>query len=131
APTSSNFSLDIGNALQCILDILGGQNLLHSALDIQTGSVVAGVRFISHSMYLALNHKLVIVQVTGIGGYAEVVTHILTAQTLFAGHQSLEQLLAVTSADDVRASIAKQLLDGLGQIADGRGISLLDEQVAG
>ena len=31
----------------------------------------------------------------------------------------------------VGAGVAKQLLDSLGQIADGRGISLLDEQVAG
>ena len=58
-------------------------------------------------------------------------THILAAQTLLTGHQGLEQLLAVTSADDVRTGIAEQLLDSLSQIADGRGISLLDEQVAG
>ena len=37
----------------------------------------------------------------------------------------------MAGADDVRASIAEQLLDGLCQIADGRGISLLDEQIAG
>ena len=37
----------------------------------------------------------------------------------------------MTSADDVRTGIAEQLLDSLSQIADGRGISLLDEQVAG
>ena len=37
----------------------------------------------------------------------------------------------MTGADDVRASIAEQLLDSLCQIADGRGIRLLDEQVAG
>jgi len=37
----------------------------------------------------------------------------------------------VTGTDDVRAGIAEQLLDSLSQIADSRGISLLDEQIAG
>ena len=57
--------------------------------------------------------------------------HILAAQTLLTGHQSLEQLLAVTGADDVRTGIAEQLLDGLCQIADGGSVRLLDEQVTG
>ena len=82
-------------------------------------------------MDLAFDHELVVVQVAVVGGDTEVVAHILAAQALLAGHQSLEQLLAVTSADDVRTGIAEQLLDSLSQIADGRGISLLDEQVAG
>ena len=43
--------------------------------------------------------------------------------------ESLEQLLAVTSADDVRTGITKQLLDCLCQIADGGSIRLLDEQI--
>ena len=37
----------------------------------------------------------------------------------------------MTSTYDVRAGIAKQLLDSLSQIADGGGICLLDEQIAG
>ena len=37
----------------------------------------------------------------------------------------------MTSTDDVRAGIAKQLLDSLSQIADGGSVCLLDEQVAG
>ena len=82
-------------------------------------------------MYLALDHELIVVQVTIIRSNTEVVTHILTAQTLLTGHQGLEQLLAVTSADDVRTGIAEQLLNSLGQIADGRGIRLLDEQITG
>ena len=82
-------------------------------------------------MYLAVDDKLVVVQVTVIRSNAEIVPHILAAQTLLTGHQGLEQLLTVTGADDVRAGVAKELLDSLCQIADGRGISLLDEQVAG
>ena len=58
-------------------------------------------------------------------------THILAAQAFLTGHQGLEQLLAVTSADDIRTGIAEQLLNSLSQIADGRSISLLDEQVTG
>ena len=80
-------------------------------------------------MYLALDHELVVVQVTVVSSNTEVMTHILAAQTLLTGHQSLEQLLAVTSADDVRTGIAEQLLDGLCQIADGGSIRLLDEQI--
>ena len=92
---------------------------------------MAGVGLVRHGMYFALDHKLVIVQVTVIRSNAEVVPHILAAQTLLTGHQGLEQLLAVTSADDVRTGIAEQLLDGLCQIADGGSIRLLDEQITG
>ena len=82
-------------------------------------------------MYLALDHELIVVQVTIVSGNTEVMTHILAAQTLLTGHQGLEQLLAVTGADDVRAGIAEQLLDSLSQIADGGSIRLLDEQITG
>ena len=62
---------------------------------------------------------------SGLAGY------ILTTQTLFTGHQSLEQLLTMTGADDVRASVTEELLNSLCQITNGRSVSLLDEQVAG
>ena len=82
-------------------------------------------------MDLALDHELIIVQVAVVGSDTEVVAHILAAQTLLAGHQGLEQLLAVTGADDVGAGVAEELLNGLGQIADGGSIGLLNEQVTG
>ena len=82
-------------------------------------------------MDLALDHELIIVQVAVVGGDAEVVTHILAAQTLLAGHQSLEQLLAVTGTDDVGAGVAEELLNSLGQVADGGSVGLLNEQVTG
>ena len=122
---------DVGDALQRILNILGGQDLLDGALDIQTISVVTGVGLVRHSMYFALDHKLVVVQVAVVGGDPEVFAHILAAQALLTGHQGLEQLLAVAGADDVRSSVTEQLLHGLGQIADGGGVRFLDEQVAG
>lgn len=56
-------------------------------------------------------------------------THVLAAQTLLAGHQRLKQLLTVTSANDVRTSIAEQLLDSLCQVTNGGSIGLLDEQI--
>ena len=111
--------------------IFGGQDLLNSAFHIQTGSVMAGVGLVCHSMYLAVDDKLIVVQVTVIRSNTEIMAHILAAQTLLTGHQSLEQLLAVTGADDVRAGIAEQLLDSLSQIADGGSIRLLDEQITG
>ena len=82
-------------------------------------------------MDLALDHELVVVQVAVVGGDAEVVAHILAAQTLLAGHQSLEQLLAVAGTDDVGAGVAEELLNSLGQIADGGSVGLLNEQITG
>ena len=92
---------------------------------------MAGVGFVGHGMDLAFDHELVVVQVAVVGSNAEVVPHILAAQTLLAGHQGLEQLLAVTGADDVGAGVAEELLDSLGQIADGGSVGLLNEQVTG
>ena len=92
---------------------------------------MAGVGLVSHGMDLALDHELIIVQVAVVGGDTEVVAHILAAQTLLTGHQGLEQLLAVTGADDVRTGITKQLLNSLGQVADGGSVGLLNEQVTG
>ena len=90
-----------------------------------------GVGLIGHGMDLALDHELVVVQVAVVGSNAEVVPHILAAQTLLAGHQGLEQLLAVAGTDDVGAGVAEELLDSLGQVADGGSIGLLNEQVTG
>ena len=92
---------------------------------------MAGVGLVRHGMYLALDHELVVVQVTVIRSNTEVMAHILATQTFLTGHQGLEQFLTVTGSDDVRASVTEQLLDSFGQIADGRGIRLLNEEVAG
>ena len=91
---------------------------------------MAGVGLVRHGMYLALDDELVIIEVAVIGGNTEIVAHILAAQALLAGHQRLKQLLAVTGADDICAGVAEQLLNGLGKIADGGRVSLLNEQVA-
>jgi len=37
----------------------------------------------------------------------------------------------VAGADDAGAGVAEELLDGLGQVADGRSVRLLDEEIAG
>ena len=91
---------------------------------------MARVGVVGHCVNLALDDELVIVQVAVVGGHAVVAAHVLATQALLAGHQRLKQLLAVAGADDVRAGVAEQLLHGLGQVADGGGIGLLDEQVA-
>ena len=82
-------------------------------------------------MDLALDHEFVVVQVAVVGSDTEVVAHILAAQTLLTGHQSLKQLLAVAGADDVGAGVAEELLNSLGQVADGGSVGLLNEQVTG
>ena len=80
-------------------------------------------------MHLTLYHELVVVQVAVVGSDTEVVAHILAAQTLLAGHQGFKQLLAVAGADDVGAGVAEELLNSLGQVANGGSVGLLDEQV--
>ena len=92
---------------------------------------MAGVGLVGHGVDLAFDHELVVVQVAVVGSDAEVVAHILAAQTLLAGHQGLEQLLAVAGTDDVGAGVAEELLNSLGQVADGGSIGLLNEQVTG
>ena len=124
-------SSDVGDALQRVLHIIGGQDLLHRTVYVQPVGVVAGVGLVSHGVHLALDHKLVVVQIAVVGGDPEVFAHILAAQAFLTGHQRLEQLFAVAGADDVGAGVAEQLLHGLGQIANGGGVRLLDEQVAG
>ena len=91
---------------------------------------MARVGVVGHCVNLALDDELVIVQVAVVGGHAVVAAHVLATQALLAGHQRLKQLLAVAGADDVRAGVAEQLLHGLGQVADGGGVGLLDEQIA-
>ena len=92
---------------------------------------MAGVALIRHRVNLPLDHVLVVVQVAVIRRHAVVIAHILAAQALLAGHKGLIELLTVSRADDVRAGIAKQPLHGIRQIADGRSVRLLDEQIAG
>ena len=92
---------------------------------------MAGVGLVGHGMYLALDHEFVVVEVAVIRRDAEIVAHILAAQALLAGHEGLVELLAVAGADDLGAGVAEQLLHRLGQVADGGGVRLLDEQVAG
>ena len=81
-------------------------------------------------MNLALDEVLVIVQVAVVGGNAVIVAHILAAHPLFLGHQGLVQLFAVAGADHAGAGVAKQLLHGFGQIANGGSIGFLDQQIA-
>ncbi len=92
---------------------------------------MAGVGLVRHGMHLSLDHELIVIQIAVIRRHAEVTPHILAAHALLAGHQCLIELLAVARADDIRSGIAEQPLHGLRQIADGGGIRLLDEQVAG
>ena len=82
-------------------------------------------------MYLALDYKLVVVQVTVVRCHTIIIAHVLAAQTLFLSHKRFVELLAVAGADDVRAGIAEELLHRLRQIADGGGIRLLNEEIAG
>ena len=91
---------------------------------------MAGVALVRHGVHLPLDHILVVVQVAVVRRHAIVVAHVLAAQALLAGHEGLVELLAMSRADDVRACVAEQFLHRLCQIADGRGVRLLDEQVA-
>ena len=92
---------------------------------------MAGVGLVRHGLDLSLDHVLVVVQVPVVRGHPEVVAHILAAQALFPGHKGLIEFLPVAGADDVGAGIPEKPLHRLGQVTDGGGVRLLDEQVAG
>ena len=91
---------------------------------------MAGVALVRHGVHLPLDHILVVVQVAVVRRHAVVVAHVLAAQALLTSHEGLVELLAVARADDVRARVAEQFLHRLRQVADSRGVRLLDEQVA-
>ena len=91
---------------------------------------MAGIGFIRHSLNLSFHKVLVIVQIPVVRRHAEVLPHILTAQALLPGHQGLVELLAMPGADDICPGIPKELLYRLGQVSDGGGVRLLDEQVS-
>lgn len=113
------------------LHILSGLNLIDGALQIETHGIMTRISVIRLGVNLALNEKLVVVQVTRVAGHAVVAAHVLGPQALLAGHEGLVELLAVAGADHLGAHAAEDLLHGLGEVADrGRG-RLLDEQVAG
>lgn len=118
-------------ALERQLHVLGGLDLGDGAGHVETLRVVGGVGLVGLGLHLAVHDELVVVQVARVAGHAVVAAHVLGAQALLAGHEGLEQLLAVAGADHLGAHAAEDLLDRLGEVADGGGRGLLDEQVAG
>ena len=118
-------------ALECQLHVLGGLDLGDGALHVEPLGVVGGVGLVCLGLHLAVHDELVVVQVARVAGHAVVAAHVLGAQALLAGHEGLEELLAVAGADHLGAHPAEDLLHGLGEVADGGGRRLLDEQVAG
>lgn len=118
-------------ALQGKLHVLGGLDLGDGALHVEPLGVVGGVGLVGLGLHLAVHDELVVVQVARVACHAVVAAHVLGAQALLAGHEGLEELLAVAGADHLGAHAAEDLLDRLGEVADGGGRRLLDEQVAG
>lgn len=113
------------------LHVLGGLDLGDGALHVEPLGVVGGVGLVGLGLHLAVDDELVVVEVARVAGHAVVAAHVLGPQALLAGHEGLEELLAVAGADDLGAHAAEDLLHGLGEVADGRRRRLLDEQVAG
>ena len=118
-------------ALQGKLHVLGGLDLGDGALHVEPLGVVARVGLVCLGLHLAVHDELVVVQVARVAGHAVVAAHVLGPQALLAGHEGLVELLAVAGADHLGAHAAEDLLHGLGEVADGGGRGLLDEQVAG
>lgn len=118
-------------ALEGQLHVLGGLDLGDGALHVEPLGVVGGVGLVGLGLHLAVDDELVVVEVARVAGHAVVAAHVLGPQALLAGHEGLEELLAVAGADDLGAHAAEDLLHGLGEVADGRRRRLLDEQVAG
>ena len=118
-------------ALEGQLHVLCGLDLGDGAGHVEPLGVVGGVGLVGLGLHLAVDDELVVVQVARVACDAVVAAHVLGPQALLAGHEGLEELLAVAGADDLGARAAEYLLHGLGEVADRGGRGLLDEQVAG
>lgn len=114
-------------ALERQLHVLGGLDLGDGALHVEPLGVVGGVGLVGLGLHLAVDDELVVVQVARVAGHAVVAAHVLGPQALLAGHEGLVELLAVAGADHLGAHAAEDLLDRLGEVADGGGGGLLDE----
>lgn len=88
---------------------------------------MAGVGLVSFGVDLSLDDKLVVIEIAAVSRYAEVIAHILRAQTLLAGHQGLVQLLTVAGTDDLGTGVAEELLYGFREHSYSRRVGLLDE----
>lgn len=112
------------------LHVLGGLNLLHGAGNIKSLGIMRGVGLVSLGLHIALNKEAVVVEVARVAGDAIVAAHILGAQTLLASHERLIELLAMAGADHLGTHMTKDLLNGLGKVADSGSRGLLHEEVA-
>ena len=118
-------------ALEGQLHVLGGLDLGDGALDVEALGVVRGVGLVRLGLDVALHHELVVVEVARVAGHAVVASHVFGPQALLAGHEGLVELLTVARSDHLGAHAPEDLLHGLGEVADGGGGRLLDEEVAG
>ena len=82
------------------LHVLGGLDLGDGALHVEPLGVVGGVGLVGLGLHLAVDDELVVVEVARVAGHAVVAAHVLGPQALLAGHEGLEELLAVAGADD-------------------------------
>lgn len=112
-------------------DVIGREDLFHHAVNVEECRVMACVAVLSLRHNLSFYEILVIVEVAIIRRYAEVSAHILGAEPLLSGHQRFIELFAVAGAYDVCPRVTEQLLYRFCKVADGAGVSLLNEQVAG
>ena len=108
-------------ALERQLHVLGGLDLGDGALHVEPLGVVGGVGLVCLGLHLAVDDELVVVQVARVAGHAIVAAHVLGAQSLLAGHEGLEELLAVAGADHLGAHAAEDLLHGLVQVHEEAG----------
>ena len=115
------------NPVKLLANIVGCQDLLHNAVHVKQICVMRGVAVFSLRLDLALYKKLVVIKVAVIGGYAEIITHIFSAQTFLSGHKRFIKLFAVASADYIGSRIAEEPLHSLSQITDRGSVSLLNK----
>ena len=90
-----------GAAFQFFPHIVGRHDLGNNAVNIQPGSVVAGISLIPFCLDLALDIELVVIQAAPVRSDSEIVAHVCCTQSLFTGHQSLIELLSMSGADNL------------------------------
>ena len=114
-----------------LLNIIGSQNFIYRAFDIKQICVMTGIRLVGFGIYLALDYKLIVIEVSAVGSHAEIFAHIFGAELFFPCHKGLVKLFAVACTDDLCTCIAEELLNCLGENDDSVSIGLLNKQISG
>ena len=121
----------MGTAFEFFFDVICRQDFGDDPVDVESRGVMTRIGLVAFGQDASFDVELVVVERPSVGRDPEVVPHIDGPEPFFAGHERLVELLAVSGADDARFGLAEEFHHALGEVADRRGVRLLDKEVAG